>query len=444
MDHGLGMGSYSKMHRVKPVGHLNSFVLTIASVFIFVFMLLLSKDLLHVQANDIEILKQVCDSFEECNGFNSNGWLKTSVTSYQHGETDLYIKQPNYKVLKKTAQSPNDYREMVNNLKVYIYETKIGTDHHPHRVGGYAVERVFQELLEKSNFRTQHPNLATFFFIPIRCSSYILDYPTEHEGLMEAKRVTANILHEIQTQYPYWSQSSGANHFYICSHDVGAKVAEGLMKNAIGLVSTADYDDPYFIPHKDISIPPTPSSGLSNIHLIGKGGALVDVRGRNILAFFAGDITSGRIRPLAWRTWYSDQDIEIINRILKPSAYIEKLKKAKFCLIFRGKEGWSPRLVEAISMGCVPVIISDHYHLPLQGIVEWSKIAIILPEAQISDLKKVLLLVSSTQLYEMQQYIKSVYHHFIWNYPAQPNDAFHSVMLQLWKRRHVVKYRTNL
>jgi len=46
----------------------------------------------------------------------------------------------------------------------------------------------------------QNPRKATFFFIPIRCSSYILDYPTEHEGLQEAQRVVGEMLAEIKSR----------------------------------------------------------------------------------------------------------------------------------------------------------------------------------------------------------------------------------------------------
>ena len=50
--------------------------------------------------------------------------------------------------------------------------------------------------------------------------------------------------------YPFWSRSNGADHFYICAHEIGAGIGDGVLKNAIALLNTADYSDPYFIPHK--------------------------------------------------------------------------------------------------------------------------------------------------------------------------------------------------
>uniref|UniRef100_H2YNZ1 Uncharacterized protein n=1 Tax=Ciona savignyi TaxID=51511 RepID=H2YNZ1_CIOSA len=116
------------------------------------------NDLMHVQSSSIETVKQVCDTFDECTGFNSNGWLKSSVSNYQPGQADLYIKQLDYKNTKiAKSDYAVDHAEMSASLKIYIYETKIGIDHHPHRVSGYAVERIFADRLEKSNLPYSRP-----------------------------------------------------------------------------------------------------------------------------------------------------------------------------------------------------------------------------------------------------------------------------------------------
>ena len=39
--------------------------------------------------------------------------------------------------------------------------------------------------------------------------------------------------------------------------------------------------------------------------------------------------------------------------------------------------------MDALWFGCVPVIIADHYILPLSSLVDWSKIAIIINENQV-------------------------------------------------------------
>ena len=41
--------------------------------------------------------------------------------------------------------------------------------------------------------------------------------------------------------------------------------------------------------------------------------------------------------------------------------------------------------MEAILAGCIPVIISDHYHLPLQELVDWKEFSLIIPESEVSE-----------------------------------------------------------
>ena len=50
-----------------------------------------------------------------------------------------------------------------------------------------------------------------------------------------------------------------------------------------------------------------------------------------------------------------------------------------------GFQAWSPRLLDAVWFGCIPVIIADWYALPLQGLIEWTDIAVFVPEAQVQS-----------------------------------------------------------
>lgn len=97
----------------------------------------------------------------------------------------------------------------------------------------------------------------------------------------------------IKSHFRYWNETLGADHFYICAHDMGTEVTKladvGLWKNAIGLVNTADYSEQYFIPHKDISVPPHPGRGIVDWSAIGQGGATFDPHQRIKLAFLAGN-----------------------------------------------------------------------------------------------------------------------------------------------------------
>ena len=102
-----------------------------------------------------------------------------------------------------------------------------------------------------------------------------------------------DMLTQVKHNSPYWNESLGADHFYICAHDMGAEVTKladlGLWKNAIGLVNTADYSENYFVAHKDISLPPHSGRGTIDWAAIGQGGATFDPYQRTKLAFMAGN-----------------------------------------------------------------------------------------------------------------------------------------------------------
>lgn len=39
--------------------------------------------------------------------------------------------------------------------------------------------------------------------------------------------------------------------------------------------------------------------------------------------------------------------------------------------------------MDALWFGCVPVIISDYYDLPLQGLIDWAEIAVFVKESKV-------------------------------------------------------------
>ncbi|KAH8492726.1 hypothetical protein H0E87_022094 [Populus deltoides] len=76
-----------------------------------------------------------------------------------------------------------------------------------------------------------------------------------------------------------------------------------------------------------------------------------------------------------------------------PATYYEDMQQAVFCLCLLGWAPWSPRLVEAVIFGCIPVIIADDIVLPFADAIHGKKLG----------------------CYAIPQ-------------PAQPGDAFHQVL----------------
>lgn len=139
----------------------------------------------------------------------------------------------------------------------------------------------------------QDPSKATLFFLPSRCTAYRKSVSGLKQGIEKAASTIRDMVTQIRSQFRFWNETLGTDHFYICAHDMGTEVAKladvELWKNAIGLVNTADYSEQYFIPHKDISLPPHPGRGTIDWALMGQGGATFDPYQRTRLAFMAGN-----------------------------------------------------------------------------------------------------------------------------------------------------------
>jgi hypothetical protein len=61
-------------------------------------------------------------------------------------------------------------------------------------------------------------------------------------------------------------------------------------------------------------------------------------------------------------------------------SYMELLQQSKFCFLPRGHQRWSYRLVDVLSVGCIPIFVADHLTFPLRPLIPWEKISMHIPE----------------------------------------------------------------
>ena len=67
-----------------------------------------------------------------------------------------------------------------------------------------------------------------------------------------------------------------------------------------------------------------------------------------------------------------------------PEQYKDELQNSKFCLILRGDDPHTSRFYDAIAAGCIPVIISDGFHLtvaPFSKQINYESFTITIPES---------------------------------------------------------------
>lgn len=212
-----------------------------------------------------------------------------------------------------------------------------------------------------------------------------------------------------------------------------------LHENAMKVVCNADITVDFDL-HKDVSIPQMLIGGNQSYLDVGN----LDPEERDILAFYAGQM-HGTVRPELIKHW-KDKDPDMkVYEVLPPSialnmSYVAHMRRSKFCLCPKGFEVNSPRIVESILNGCVPVIIADHFVLPFSDVLDWSKFSITVLEKDIPDLKETLTSVPDDVYVSMQRRLKSVRRHFVWLDESEDSeddtqfDAFHMILYSIWRQ----------
>lgn len=84
-------------------------------------------------------------------------------------------------------------------------------------------------------------------------------------------------------------------------------------------------------------------------------------------------------------------DFHFNNEFSFHTKTFEQMQKSRFCLVPRGWGGWSYRMFEAIAIGCIPVVIGDYTLYPWQQhLIDWTRFAVFIREAEISILLDIL------------------------------------------------------
>ena len=195
-----------------------------------------------------------------------------------------------------------------------------------------------------------------------------------------------------------WRATNGSRHFFILTNDRGPCCNDGTVLHTQFLrhhIAGHHAEIPghhwryetevpgrigCFHAYKDISIP-TPTQRSIPPELPG--------RTRDLLFFFAGagrtttdfhvyrGLREGRRFLLATYFNSSHKDV-LVSPALSSVEYKGAMQRSKFCLIMGGYAPWTPRLVEILMAGCIPVIFSS-WLLPFSNLIDWSRCSVRVP-----------------------------------------------------------------
>ncbi|KAK8501620.1 hypothetical protein V6N12_034020 [Hibiscus sabdariffa] len=279
-------------------------------------------------------------------------------------------------------------------------------------------------------------------------------------------RIISDYVDVVAGKHPHWNRSHGADHFILACHDwvnltlsfahfhpsYNVDSIERSLHEVYGMLYPGPYSSFYvpelvrnsiralcnantserFDPKKDVSIP---EINLRSNKLSGLINGGLSSSKRSILAFFAGG-NHGAIRPILFEHWKrKDQDIQVFEYLPKGVSYNDLMRKSKYCLCPSGYEVASPRVVESLYNGCVPVLISKDYVQPFSDVLNWKMFSVMVSIEEIPNLKEILMRIPERQYQRMQKRVVQVTRHFELNSTPKRFDIFHMILHSSWLRR---------
>ncbi|CAI9104975.1 OLC1v1003781C2 [Oldenlandia corymbosa var. corymbosa] len=348
---------------------------------------------------------------------------------------------------------PSLKQGLFKGLKVFIYElpSKYNSDWlKGERCSNhlFASEVAVHKALLTSEVRTFDPWEADFFFVPVYVScnfSTVNGFP----AIGHARTLLASAVERVSSEFPFWNRSLGSDHVFVASHDYGAcfhamedrAKAEGIpefMKRSIVLQTFGVlYDHPCqnvenvvippYIPPESVrkTLKKWPIDGRRDIFAFFRGK--MEVHPKNV----SGRFYSKRVRTVILQKYGSDRRF-YLKRHRFPG-YQSEIVRSTFCLCPLGWAPWSPRLVESVALGCVPVIIADGIRLPFPAAVPWAKISVTVAEKDVAKLGPILEHVASTNLTAIQKNLRdpNVRKALLFNDPMAEGDATWQVLESL-------------
>ena len=228
-------------------------------------------------------------------------------------------------------------------------------------------------------------------------------------------RSRLDCLNKLRAESAAWRHDGGERHFFLFTGERGPCCVEGRYKDVQFMrhhvvTQSSDLGEvtpryagqgpaspplsllPCFDPRKDVSVP-TPNSHWPQLSLLGDRAlpeepVVPDASPRPILLFAAGGGPGYECRESLLRRYggdgsnasaaMADQAANgvLARRKMSLADFRQAARRAQYCAICGGNAPWTPRLVEAMHLGCVPVLLDDRSAPPFSSLLDYATFAV--------------------------------------------------------------------
>jgi len=262
--------------------------------------------------------------------------------------------------------------------------------------GMFDMEIHLHRLLLRTPCRTTDPRDAHVLYVPVYPNKYACDVAIRTNGTyhIDVYRRAFTIgtfdhpvvylipfklaLDAVRKQ-PHWARHQGRDHVFTVTHGFAYDALPVDVRNHSILLLSHGNRYIGFNESRHVIIPPSLTR-----HALDAGQPSNQLRPwseRPLLASFKGVIRpywkhSFGIRQL-WADLYEhSRDILIEND--RDSDYARAID-AVFCLCPPGFYAWTPRPIEALFYGCIPVVVGEELILPFDSVLPWPDLAVHIP-----------------------------------------------------------------
>lgn len=308
---------------------------------------------------------------------------------------------------------------------------------------GYPVEEYTLRHLSQGVYAEREPQRATAFLLPVQpYAMRVAAFPGD--GLVTVQQRVAAAVEAVKALYPaYWTARGGCDQVLVSAHDKGGRVVQladkALISRGVLVVNTADTvgdanEWGRYTHGKDVAGIVSFSTSLpawaARLSAC-QPGRVAPLQRTQLASFVGGGMGAVRQQLFAHLAEQPFPELAVHHGHVAPHQYMRILLTSRYCLHVRGTQVQSPRLIEIILFGCVPVVLADTYDLPLSDVLDWSAFSVRMPQGEPEKLQAAL---AGADYESLRRGVCAVRRFFTFHRTPTSGDAFHMTALELGRR----------